>query len=162
MSSLGTTLRRWMAREPALVVGVGNELRGDDAVGAQVAKSLRNQGLPAVLVGDVPEAYTDVIRTSGCTRILFVDAVDMGAEPGETALLEPDQLADTRHDTHRPSLALVMQYLEQTANCDCLLLGVQPAQVALGQPMSREVRRSAEVLTELLCRLLSKRQRARW
>ena len=58
-----------------LVIGYGNELRGDDAVGAQVAKTIANWHLPGVkaIVAHqlLPELATEIAKVN---YVIFVDA----------------------------------------------------------------------------------------
>ncbi|UCG53278.1 MAG: hydrogenase maturation protease [Candidatus Latescibacterota bacterium] len=65
------------------VVGVGNPLRGDDAVGVHVARSLRDKLPPDV---DIIEHDGDVSRLVEALRqwdrVVIVDAVTTGAEFG--------------------------------------------------------------------------------
>jgi len=69
-----TTLRR-LAQYSFLVVGYGNELRGDDAVGAQVANTVASWELPAVrsiVVHQLlPELATELATAD---YVIFVDA----------------------------------------------------------------------------------------
>ncbi|MDZ7373426.1 MAG: hydrogenase maturation protease [candidate division KSB1 bacterium] len=156
MSSLMDSLREWAGGKSVVVVGVGNELRGDDGAGVAVVRELQRKGLRAVAAGETPELYTDVIKGLACPKVLFVDAVDLGKNPGDVALLRADELADNRWDAHRPSLSLVMRYLEQEGAGECLLLGIQPAQITFGQSMSAAVRTAVEQISALLWELLAK------
>ena len=151
--SVDEGLRR-VGRGRVGVVGVGRLDRGDDAAGMVLAQRLKRCGLPVVLAEDVPESYTDAIKSLGCDVILFVDAVDFGGAPGDVALLSADELRDDRHDTHRPSLALVMKYLAHDAKLECLLLGIQPSQVRQGSGLSQEVQNAVEEIGELVCEIL--------
>lgn len=90
---------------PALVIGLGNPDRGDDAVGLHVARQVAALGMPGVAV---MEAEGDTLalldRWAGATRVLVVDAAMMraavmptqpgsaemgGAEPGRIHRLDP-------------------------------------------------------------------------
>lgn len=66
-----------------LVIGVGNPLRGDDAVGLRVAASLRKRLPPWVTV---MEATGEVVSLASCWeglgRLVIVDAARSGAAPG--------------------------------------------------------------------------------
>lgn len=65
------------------VIGVGNDMRGDDAVGLVVARRLAGE-----LDGDVRviecegEPVSLLAAWEGCTRALVVDATRSGAPPG--------------------------------------------------------------------------------
>lgn len=65
---------------PALVIGLGNPDRGDDAVGLHVARQVAALGMPGVAV---MEAEGDMLalldRWAGATRVLVVDAAMMRA-----------------------------------------------------------------------------------
>jgi len=67
-----------------VVIGLGNEFRGDDAAGRKVARSLLDSTLPPHV--EVREATGESARLlelwDGKERVLLVDAVHSGAEPG--------------------------------------------------------------------------------
>ena len=61
-----------------VILGMGNELDGDDAAGIQVARRLQSSlaDCPHVLVidgGNAPESYTGKIRQFGPDFVLLVD-----------------------------------------------------------------------------------------
>jgi hydrogenase maturation protease len=85
-----------MQQGHGLVVGVGNELRGDDGVGQVVAKTLwsRRHGVPALAGAAfiwsaqlVPEMALDL---SGASFAIFVDAAYDGNAPGSVQLRQLD------------------------------------------------------------------------
>ena len=139
----------------SVVVGVGNEEKGDDAVGVVVVRNLQRLGVPAIDCGDIPEGYTDLIKVRNPETVLFVDAVDFGEEPGSVALIKTDQLADVKYDTHRPSLRLVMRYLEAETGGRCYVLGVQPGPIRTQRGLSPEVEKAAVEITRVLREILS-------
>lgn len=83
-------------RGPAgiLVVGYGNELRGDDAVGPRVAREVESLGLPNVVVRTAHQLTPELAEAlSRVGTAVFVDA-SVGGIPGtvETTLLGPPDL----------------------------------------------------------------------
>jgi hydrogenase maturation protease len=70
-------------RSPTLVIGVGNEWRGDDAAGLLVARQLRShvQTSCAVLEHD-GEGAALMESWNRWDTVIIVDAVHSGAEPG--------------------------------------------------------------------------------
>jgi hydrogenase maturation protease len=73
-----------VAERAVLVIGVGNELRGDDGAGIEVVRRLRG---PAAAVGievreapGEPTALLDLWQ--GADRVIVVDAMRSGAPPG--------------------------------------------------------------------------------
>ena len=71
-----------------LIIGCGNLLRGDDAVGPVVVRRLLDRGLPAgVEVADGGTSGMDVaFRMRGAARVVLVDACTSGGEPGSISL----------------------------------------------------------------------------
>jgi hydrogenase maturation protease len=67
-----------------LVIGCGNPLRGDDAVGPVLIRRLLERGLPeGVEVADAGTSGMDVaFRMRGAHRVVLVDAATTGGEPG--------------------------------------------------------------------------------
>ena len=69
---------------PVLVVGCGNLLRGDDAVGPTLVRHLWDRGVPdGVELVDGGTAGMDVaFKMRGRRKVVIVDAARTGAEPG--------------------------------------------------------------------------------
>lgn len=73
-----------------LLIGYGNELRGDDSVGPRLARAVAARGLPNVLALDVHQLTPELSETmSRAARVLFVDARHPDSGPGEAVILEP-------------------------------------------------------------------------
>jgi hydrogenase maturation protease len=70
------------------VVGCGNAQAGDDSVGLEIVRRLRERGDCACELLERPQAgleLMDVLRDTG--RVLFIDAVSSGAAPGTLHLV---------------------------------------------------------------------------
>ncbi len=67
-----------------LVIGCGNLLRGDDAVGPVLVRRLLDRGLPdGTEVADGGTSGMDVaFRMRGADRVILLDAADTGGRPG--------------------------------------------------------------------------------
>ncbi len=112
---------------------------------------LARAGIENVIdAGASPESETWRIRELAPDVVLFIDAVDLGASPGDAALLEPGDLRAEGYDTHRAPLRLTMRYLEAELGTRCVLLAVQPGDVRLGARMRAEVRLAVEDLARIL------------
>ncbi|MGH1502726.1 MAG: hydrogenase maturation protease [Acidimicrobiales bacterium] len=71
-----------------LVIGVGNRDRGDDGAGPAVADRVRARGLRAlVLEGDLSDL---ALRWRPDDRVIVVDAVRTGADPGTVHRVSPE------------------------------------------------------------------------
>lgn len=128
------------------LVGVGHELRGDDAVGLFVARALSSCECASLLVleaGSAPENFTGSLRDYAPDLVLFVDAVYSGGAPGSVHVLRCEQIAHTGGSTHTLSLHLLAAYLEAELGCEVWLLGIEAGQDRLGSSdLSPAVRRA--------------------
>ena len=87
---------------------------------------------------------------AGSDAILLLDAVDFGGSPGEITILRAEELPARVGTTHNPSLGLLMRYLEAESGAQVLLLGIQPASIGFGKPISVPVLASVEALARML------------
>ncbi|MHB1312990.1 MAG: hydrogenase maturation protease [Gemmatimonadaceae bacterium] len=151
----GDRLYELIVQQGALVMGVGNPLCGDDAVGSLVAARLspRFAGR-AVDAGPVPESFLGPLLATDGRPVMFVDAVEHGGAPGAWCLVPTSDLASRHASTHRSSLDLLGELLHREGVCTWVL-GVQPVQLDVGAPLSPAVARTADELTALLTAALA-------
>lgn len=128
-----------------LVIGIGNEQRGDDAAGLLVARRLRDRGLPGVAVVEAQCDATLLIDLwAGAEKVYLVDAVVSGAPPG--SLFRLDGLRQDSEETHgyRSSHGLgVKAAIELARALDRLpqhlvIYGIEGAGFAVGAAISPE------------------------
>lgn len=147
-----TELKKLLQGKKVAIVGIGNRLRGDDAIGSVIAQRLSEGVVSAATVIDaetVPENYLDDLRKAKPDVVLFVDAVDFGGEVGDWKLVPLQALADKLPSTHTMSVKLLGQLLEGEG-MTCWLLAIQPKQIALGIPMSEKLAEAANRIVDLL------------
>jgi hydrogenase 3 maturation protease len=135
----------------AVVVGVGNELRGDDGLGPTLVGRIRT-GHPGSCVEAGPslENHVGTIARRRPERVLLVDAVHLGREPGAWELLGPDDLERLGASTHDIPLAMLCDLIAEASGAEVRVLGVQPASLRLGEPLSPGVERALGRLEELI------------
>ncbi|MGB9631122.1 MAG: hydrogenase maturation protease [Candidatus Methanodesulfokora sp.] len=126
-----------------MVVCIGNELRGDDGVGIYIGRRLKN-----AITTEFPEDCIHRIRDEKPDTILFIDAVDFGGEPGSVIFSELREASSTI-STHRLPLSLLIELLEEVKP-KAYILGIQPKSMNLGEGLSSEVRKSADMLLSIL------------
>jgi hydrogenase 3 maturation protease len=132
-------------------------MRGDDGIGPKIIAMLDGRVKAELLdAGEVPESYAGRILGAQADTIVFIDAGDFGAEPGDLAVLEADDFVGSTMSTHRMPLDILFRYLKENNAAGILVLGIQTFALGLGEPMSSAVRSSAECLAELLGELLPK------
>jgi hydrogenase 3 maturation protease len=143
-----------------VVVGVGSEARGDDAAGMEVVRKLKKVlKSPNVLLiegGVVPENFTSQIRRFKPSHIIFIDAADFDAKPGEIVLAEPEAITGQFISTHIMPLSILAKYIREQIGAKIALLGIQPARVHMGAEVSRPVKDSIKQIVEIMLRELQK------
>lgn len=145
--------------QETVVVGIGNPSRGDDAVGCQIARQLREfkpcqelPGLRTVEAEDVPESFLGQMVRPRPDTVILVDAVELGDEPGSVAILELEELEVRETSTHRAPLSLLARFVRAETGADIFLLGIQPGSRAVGAAVSPEVQGTARMMAEILLR----------
>ena len=145
--------------ENTLILGVGNPLYGDDAVGVLAAQTLldRADQPPQVTVVDGGTDGVGLVPLLGqYNRVILVDAVPMGEAPGT---IRRFTWADIRLIGHERPLSLHQSDLTDALllaeALDCLppalvIYGVQPHNRGWDQPVSLEVQRALPVLVAAL------------
>lgn len=129
-----------------VVIAVGNEMRGDDAAGIEVARRLDGRLSREVeLVRTRGDAAELLELWQGRDLAVVVDAVSGGGEPGE--LLEIDALADgvpadlASASTHDFGLAQALELgrLMDTLPARLWLVGIVGARFGIGEEPSPAV-----------------------
>ena len=137
-----------------MVLGVGNRLRGDDAIGSLVTDELgKFEGLTVIDCATTPENYIEPVVRLAPERILIVDACDFGGKPGEFRLFERDdieRLAAGLLSTHTLPLSMTVALLEQQLKTRIQLLGVQPERIDFGEKLSEPVAESTPALVRFI------------
>ncbi len=145
------------------VLGIGSELRGDDAVGMMIAKSLsllrKTEGKTdfcSILGSTAPENFTGVIKKFRPTHLLIIDAFDMGMEAGCARFFEANDARDgISFSSHRMPIKILADYICQSFPCCVIILGIQPKMLDFGSAPSKEVRTAARKITKTLKKVLA-------
>jgi hydrogenase maturation protease len=127
----------------ALVIGVGNTLRGDDGVGVHVARALACHPLPdavEVLDGGT-EGLNLLFEMERADRVILIDAAEMEQDPGECRTFDAKQLADSSKvhfsSLHGIGIAEVLALGRSVGvEPDVTILAIQPADIRLRDGLS--------------------------
>ncbi len=138
-----------------VICGIGNPERGDDAFGTVVARKLKDRlrGRSSVVVLDcegVPEKYTDKIIAVDPSHVIFVDTIDFGGNPGEVAIVDPEDTVGSLQSVHRLPLKLLVHYLKAYIDPVFLLVGCQPVGTELFSDMSDDVEKAVQPVVGML------------
>lgn len=140
------------------ILGIGSELRGDDAVGLEIARQLKRETLkPTCLVieaGASPENFTSVLKQFQPALVLFIDAAQMDEPPGTVRWLLPAEIAVLPATTHALPLHLLVQYLKKEIACQVALIGIQPLQTDFQASITHGVKLAADEVVQSLAKIL--------
>lgn len=153
------------SKRPVVVIGLGNPLMGDDGLGIAVLERLRTQyvlppDVELVDGGTWGLSLLPVIEDAGI--LILIDAIDTASAPGTPVRLERAQLPRylaTRISPHQVDLrdVLGLAELRGTLPADTIAIGMQPANVALGDPLSDALARGIDALAVTVVQELARR-----
>ena len=137
------------------VLGLGNLMRTDDAVGMMAVNQIRESGrLPEDI--QIVEGGTlglDLLdKLHGTTHLLALDAVDTGAAPGTQVRFEGDELAmlPIAKSVHLLGFSDLMDVLRlmDASPTEVVLLGIQPESTGWGTMLTPVVDAARNELVE--------------
>lgn len=138
---------------PLVLFTAGSVLRGDDAVGPLLAKNLMDaplEGWEIVDGGQTPEDDLYYIRELCPRKVVFVDAAQMGFEPGSIRRLTAQDVAkQCMITTHSLPISFLLGQLGEVCD-DVVFLGVQVKGTEFFDPLSDEIRAALEDIERTL------------
>jgi len=140
------------------IVAIGNIMRSDDGLGSKLIELLASRGVKARLFdcGTAPENYIFPILSAACDTVVLVDAADLGRSPGEARVLDLDQIMNVSFSTHAPSPRLFTDLLNTgKEDINIFIVSVQPKSTTLGGPLSKEVLKGLDILTDVFAEALA-------
>jgi hydrogenase 3 maturation protease len=144
------------------MLGVGSELRADDAAGILVAlrikeltakKKLR-ANLKIFIGATAPENLTGQIKKFRPTHLIIIDAADLGIKPGEIKIMNPDEISGITFCTHSLPLKVMTDYLLDSFKFSITVIGIQPKTLEVGASPSKAVLKAVDRLSESLSKLI--------
>ena len=140
------------------LIGLGNILLKDEGVGVHAVNTVRERfsfspGVEIVDGGTMGLDLLPFFQTHD--RVLLVDAVDFGREPGHIGVVEDDNIPsvlNTKLSVHHIGLSDVLlsaRLIRETPIKVCLI-GIQPGSLDVGLDMTEGIRGKIEVLIGLV------------
>lgn len=144
-----------------LVLGLGNILLSDEAVGVRAVEELqrRYSFSPEIDIIDGGTKGLDLLPfLEGRKKVLIIDAVDFGKDPGYIGILENKEIPAVLHSklsVHHIGLGEVILALEMLGAMpeEICLIGIQPLTLETGIGLSPLI---ASKIDELLGRVIEK------
>lgn len=146
-----------------LVLGVGNLLLKDEGVGVHVAHELMKMELPPqVEVIDAGTAALDMSHIiSEADRLIVVDALKGGHEPGAIYRVRPEDLtitpAEFNVSLHQSNLIETLMMIEQIGRRPpTIIIGVEPKEITWDLELSPEIRARLPQVIQLVLEEISR------
>jgi hydrogenase 3 maturation protease len=144
------------------LVGIGNPIKQDDALGIEIVSRLRRRlgphPLPKMKIHPptlMPERLL-VRLSSGKARIVLFDAIDAGKEPGTLVCAKLEDTKFGYFATHNVPLRILPSFKNLDGNVR--VVGIQPADVDVGEGLSSEVEKSCERLVSAVVGMVEARR----
>ena len=130
-----------------LFAGVGNVLRSDDGVGVFIVSGIENRNHISTLLVEVSiENYINKINSISPDILIIADCLDFNREPGYADIIPVGQTNEFTISSHNISLKRVSEFLKM----EVYVLGVQPADLRVGEHLTPVVKESAEKIIEII------------
>lgn len=129
-----------------VLMGVGNLLLKDEGIGVHVIQEMQKLDMPQnIELIDGGTGGLDIIYLVGdAERLIVVDAVDSGSEPGTIFKLNPEDVNSTPGENqmslHQVGLLEVLAMVKQMTDCkEIIIVGVQPKEIDWGMELTPEL-----------------------
>jgi len=128
-------------------VGIGNMLRNDDGAGPYIAQKLKSTNNRIVIIPEAGiERYISAINREKPDLIIFLDCVNFGREPGYWEFIPIDKVEETTCHSHNISLNKLSEFFF----AEIWVIGIQPANLKIGETLSPVVEKSAHNIISLI------------
>ncbi len=158
MENLKTILKKKLKDAKKIaVLGIGSELRADDAAGLLVAeelKKIKNLKLKIFLGSTAPENLTGEIIKYKPTHIIIIDSVDADQKPGFILLVNPEEVGGVSFSSHMLPVKMIVDYLLESLKCEIIIIGIQPKILTFGEIISKEVKKSVKQVSDVIRQIL--------
>lgn len=148
MLTLGDQIAEWLKGFQRLaVLGIGNPLRRDDAIGVKVLERLKGRVPGNVALFNcemVPENFLTEVERFQPTHVLMIDAAQLDLEPGEARLIPTEKITGVALSTHTMPLSLTAEILRANLGAEVVLLGIKPERTEFGEGLSPRLQKASE------------------
>ena len=139
--------------QPIVLMGIGNDMRGDDAVGVLIARDLEALALPclkAFPVGIALENSTHLVARHQAKVLLLVDAVsDPECPVGAWRFYPPEECDSFIHSTHSVPLSLFVSYWKrEIPELEIHFLGIRIGPTTTFGTICKEVQRARHEIVQ--------------
>jgi hydrogenase 3 maturation protease len=144
-----------------VLLGIGNEFNGDDAVGPWVIEHLKGQlpffeNLLLINGSNAPENFTSPIRKFQPDLVIMLDAADMGQPVGSIDWVDWEHTDGFSASTHTLPPHVLGKFLLQELKTRIAVIGVQVEQVEFDTPMCKQVQKAGKEVAKEIAETFAK------
>ncbi|AWB09713.1 hydrogenase maturation protease [Thermodesulfobium acidiphilum] len=140
-----------------LVIGIGNELQGDDGLGVHVIKELKKVSLPdeVDLLAGGTSGPDLIVYFEGVDFAIFVDAVRGGNKPGTIYKYKPEEMkyqksiALSPHQIGIPETLSLAEFVGKKPKRS-IFFGMEPMNLEFSMELSEPVKEKLPRLVKLI------------
>jgi len=139
--------------ERVVVIGMGNELRADDAVGLEVVRRLKPYASDKLVVFEghmTPEVFISPACAYKPTHLFIVDAAELGESPGTWRFLSKDEIDEGLFTTHAIPATEVAAEIQRRCGAKVAFLGIQPKIRDVSLSISKECKKTANEVAKII------------
>jgi hydrogenase 3 maturation protease len=141
-----------------VIIGMGNELRADDAIGLHIVRLLKpytNNRLQVFEGHMTPEAFIGPACAVHPTHLLIVDAAELEKKPGVWQVLSSDDVEEGLFTTHAIPATEVAAEIQRRCGSKVAFLGIQPKSRDISLSLSRECQQAAKEIVDIIQRIIA-------
>jgi hydrogenase maturation protease HycI len=137
------------------ILGIGNELNGDDGAGVLVARKIKQalSFLENLLIFEgsiAPENFSGPIRKFNPDWIWLIDAAEINRPAGHIEFISLEEIDGVTVFSHGLPLSIFGKYLQSETGASVILFGIQPENLEPFTQISEVVGNSIDRLSEEL------------
>jgi hydrogenase 3 maturation protease len=138
-----------------ILLGIGNEFNGDDAVGPWVIEHLQGklpffEQLLLINGSNAPENFTSPIRKFQPDLVIMIDAAEMNQPVGTIDFVDWQHTDGFSASTHTLPPHVLGQFLLHELHTHIAVIGIQAEQIEFDAPMCPQVQDAAKEIVRVL------------
>ncbi|KXB06849.1 hypothetical protein AKJ51_02705 [candidate division MSBL1 archaeon SCGC-AAA382A20] len=138
------------------VIGVGSIFRGDDGIGVRLVQELRKREKPQdlKLVNASSEGLKVMHHLKNLDKVIIVDAVKFGGDPGEYIFFSPEEVDSLRKyfSPHELGMLENIRLSKELGEAPekVIIMGIEPDDTSFNQELSSKLKENFSRLAEEL------------
>ena len=141
-----------------VILGIGSELKSDDGAGMLAAQHIqsalqkKHHSIPvkAIFGSTAPENFTGEIIKFKADHVIMLDCADIHKKPGTVEIIDAKDIAGISFSTHMLPIDIMADYLFQSSQCACTIIGIQPKSIDYGSIVSPQVAKAVKTLASAI------------